>query len=160
MRPYLRYIVISLLLVILQTTIIPFASIANITPDLLVIWVIYIAIQHGQIPGTIAGFIIGLLVDLLGGQFIGLTALSKTIAGFLAGYFFNENKIEQILGSYEFLVVTGVASFVHNIIFFVISVQGSEIGIGTAIFNFGFFSTLYTLAAALLPVFYYSRRIT
>jgi rod shape-determining protein MreD len=160
MQPYLRYIVISFLLVILQTTIIPFTSIANITPDLLVLWVIYIAIQHGQIPGTIAGFIIGLIIDLLGGQFIGLTALSKTIAGFLAGYFFNENKIEQILGSYEFLVVTGVAAFVHNVIFFVISVQGSGIGIGTAIFNFGFFSTIYTLAAALLPVFYYSRRIT
>jgi rod shape-determining protein MreD len=160
MQLYIRYGLITLFLVILQTTIIPFTAIAQITPDLLIIWIIYIAIQHGQIPGTIAGFCIGLIVDFVGGQFLGITALSKTIAGFLAGYFFNENKTEQILGSYEFLIVTALASFIHNIIYFVISVQGSDISMGTAVFHFGLFSMLYTVAAALFPVFYYSRKIT
>jgi rod shape-determining protein MreD len=160
MQLYIRYGLTSLFLIILQTTIIPFTAIAQITPDLLMIWVVYLAIQHGQIPGMVAGFVIGIVIDFVGGQFLGLTALSKTAAGFLAGYFFNENKIVQILGSYEFLVVTALASFLHNIIYFVISVQGSDIDIGTAVFHFDVFSTLYTVSIALFPVFYYSRKVT
>jgi rod shape-determining protein MreD len=158
MQRYVNYSVFTLLLLIVQTTIVPFTAIANIIPDLLTVWIVYLAIQLGQIPGTVAGFIVGFAVDLIGGQFLGLHALSKTTGGFLAGYFFNENKIKYILGSYEFLLITGITSFVHNIIYFAILVQGSEIPLLTAIFRFGLFSTLYTIAIALIPVLLYSRK--
>ena len=158
MQRYVSYGVITLALLILQTTIVPFTAIANIIPDLLTVWIVYLAIQLGQIPGTVAGFIIGIVLDLIGGQFLGLHALSKTVGGFLAGYFFNENKIEYILGSYEFLLITGITSFVHNTIYFVILVQGGSIPLLTAVFRFGLFSTIYTIAVALIPVLMYSRK--
>lgn len=160
MQRYINYGVITLALLIIQTTIVPFTAIANIIPDLLTVWIVYLAIQLGQIPGTVAGFLIGVALDLVGGQFLGLHALSKTVGGFLAGYFFNENKIAYILGSYEFLLVTGITSFVHNIIYFIILVQGGNISLVTAIFRFGLFSTLYTIAVALIPVLVYSRKAT
>ena len=159
MQQYIRYSIATLFLLILQTTIIPFASIANIVPDILIVWIVYVAIKLGQIPATVAGFVIGIAVDLIGGHFVGLSALSKTIAGFFAGYFYNENKIDYTIGNYQFLIIVGFSSLFHNIIYFVIFVQGSEIGLWTAVFRFGLFSTIYTIAFAVLPMFVYSRKI-
>jgi rod shape-determining protein MreD len=159
MQQYIRYSIATLFLLILQTTIIPFASIANIVPDILIVWIVYVAIKLGQIPATVAGFVIGIAVDLIGGHFVGLSALSKTVAGFFAGYFYNENKIDYTIGNYQFLIIVGFSSLFHNIIYFVIFVQGSEIGLWTAVFRFGLFSTIYTIAFAVLPMFVYSRKI-
>jgi rod shape-determining protein MreD len=159
MQRYLRYGAITFVLVILQTTIIPYTSIENVIPDILLVWVVYVAIQLGQIPGMVTGFIVGLIVDLVSGQFLGLSALSKTVAGFLAGYFYNENKVDQTVGSYQFLIITAVASVAHNLIYFGIFVQGSDLGFWTAMLRIGIFSTLYTVAAALFPLFIYSRKI-
>lgn len=159
MQRYLRYGAVTLLLLILQTTIVPFTSVANIIPDILLVWIVYVAVKHGQIPATVLGFTVGLFMDLTSGQFIGLSALSKTVAGFLAGYFYNENKIDYIIGSHQFLTIVGISSLFHNIIYFVIFVQGSEIGFWTAIFRFGIFSTVYTTAIAILPVLAFSRKL-
>ncbi|MDE3056409.1 MAG: rod shape-determining protein MreD [Bacteroidota bacterium] len=159
MQRYVQYALITLALVILQATIIPFVSIANTVPDVLLVWIVYIAIQAGQIPATIAGFTAGIVVDLIGGQFIGLSAFSKTIAGFLAGYFYSDNKIEQTLGSHRFLLVVALASFIHNIVYFTIFVQGTSISFWTAVFQFGIFSTIYTTATALFPVFSFHRKL-
>ena len=159
MQQYIRYSLITLFLLILQTTIIPFASIANIVPDILIVWIVYVAIKLGQIPATVAGFIIGIAIDLVSGHFIGLSALSKTIAGFFAGYFYNDNKVDYTIGNYQFLIIVALSSLLHNVIYFVIFVQGSEIGFWTAIFRFGMFSTIYTVAFALLPMLVFSRKI-
>ncbi|MGA7159962.1 MAG: rod shape-determining protein MreD [Bacteroidota bacterium] len=158
MQQYVRYSLVTLFLLIIQTTIIPFTSIANIVPDILIVWIVYIAIKLGQIPATIAGFTIGIAIDLISGHFIGLSALSKTIAGFFAGYFYNENKINYTVGNYQFLIIVALASLFHNIIYFVVFVQGSEIGFWTAIFQFGMFSTIYTVAFAVIPMLAYSRK--
>lgn len=159
MQRYFRYGAVTLLLLIIQTTIVPFTSISNIIPDILLVWIVYVAVKLGQIPATILGFIVGIFIDVIGGQFIGLSALSKTVAGFFAGYFYNENKIDYTIGSYQFLTIVGLSSLFHNIIYFVIFVQGSEIGFWTAIFRFGIFSTVYTTAIAILPVFVFSRKL-
>ncbi len=159
MQRYLQYALITLALVVLQTTIIPFISVANTVPDVMVIWIVYIAVQAGQIPATVAGFAAGIAIDLISGQFLGLSALSKTIAGFLAGYFYSDNKIEQTLGSYRFLLVVALASFIHNVVYFTIFVQGTNTGLFTAVFQFGILSTMYTTAAALFPVFSFHRKL-
>lgn len=153
-----RLILFTLLFVALQTTIISFTSISNIVPDVLLIWIVYIAVTQGQIPATAYGFGIGLLLDLLSGQFLGLSALSKTIAGFLAGYFYHENKIDINLGNYQFLIFVGIASLAHNIIYFIIFTQGSDVGLLTAIFRFGVFSSIYTTSIASIPMFIHSRK--
>ena len=159
MHRYLRYGAVTLLLLILQTTIVPYTSISNIIPDVLLVWIVYVAVKLGQIPATVLGFTVGLLMDLISGQFIGLSALAKTVAGFFAGYFYNENKIDYTIGSHQFLTIVGLSSLFHNIIYFVIFVQGSEIGFWTAILRFGVFSTAYTTAIAILPVFAFSRKL-
>ena len=69
----------------------PLLRLADIFQIYVMLYLVYIALRRGQIEATINGFIIGLLQDVITTQFFGLAALSKTIAGFVAGYFFNEN---------------------------------------------------------------------
>jgi rod shape-determining protein MreD len=133
-------------------------SLQGITPDILAIWVIYLALKEGQLYGTIWGFSIGLLFDLSTANFIGLSALTKTICGFLAGYFHNENKTRLTLGSYRFLLIVLFTSLIHNIVYFVIFTQGTEIGLLRTIFQFSAITTLYTATFSLLPMFAFSRR--
>ncbi len=158
MQQYIRYGGITLLLLILQTTIIPFTSIAGIIPDVMLVWLVYIALQTGQISATVAGCTIGLVLDLVSGQFLGLSALSKTVAGFFAGYFYNNNKVNYTIATPQFIIITAAVSFAHNILYFILFLQGSDVGLFTAIFRFGLFATLYTTALACFPMFVFSRK--
>ncbi|MFQ5797506.1 MAG: rod shape-determining protein MreD [Bacteroidota bacterium] len=159
MNKYLRSVLISLLLILLQTKVIQLLSIEGVTPDLLVIWIVYIAIKEGQIPATVAGFTIGLVLDLITGEFVGLSALAKTLCGFTSGYFFNVNKTPQTLGSYRFLVVVLIASLLHNVVYFVLFTIGTELALSEILIRYGATSTLYTLAFSLLPMLLFARQL-
>lgn len=55
-------------------------------PDIVTIYVVFTAIRYGQKQGTTYGFIAGLVTGILNGN-MGVETLSKTIEGFVAGYF-------------------------------------------------------------------------
>ncbi|MFQ5646587.1 MAG: rod shape-determining protein MreD [bacterium] len=55
------------------------------TPDFLLIMVIYTGFSQGEIKGSWAGFLFGVLVDVFSGGLIGINAASKTIVGWLCG---------------------------------------------------------------------------
>ena len=160
MRRVAPYTLVSLLLVLLSTTLLRFLTIRDLAPDILLVWIVYIAIREGQIAGTSAGFLIGLAVDLLSGGdgMVGLSALSKTVGGFLAGYFYNENKTMQTLGGYQFLIAVGVVSLVHNVIYFLIFLQGTESSPWRIILSYGMLGALYNIATGLLPMFVIARK--
>ena len=126
MQPYIRSALVIIGLLLLQTTFLPFISLGGYLPDLFIIYLVYVALRRGQIEATISGFIIGLLQDIITTQFFGLAALSKTIAGFIAGYFYNENTAEQTIGSYRYVLLVALCSIVHNFIYFIIFFQGSS----------------------------------
>jgi rod shape-determining protein MreD len=116
------------------------------------------ALRRGQIEATISGFAVGLLQDIVTTNFFGLAAFSKTIAGFVLGYFFNENTVEQTLGSYRFILLVLLSSLIHNTMYFLILFQGVE---GATVFtmlemNLGL--TLYTVVISVLPMFVYSQK--
>ncbi len=142
----------------MQSTIIPFFSIANITPDLLLIWIVFIGLKCGQIPGTLYGFGIGLIFDLVTGGFIGLSSLSKSMGGFIAGYFYNENRTEILLGSYKFLLIILTVSVIHNFIYFLIFTQGTEISLYFALFRIGGTTALYTTSISIIPLLFFARK--
>lgn len=160
MRTAIVNIVLSLCLLLLHTSVIKFLAIGTIAPDIILLWVVYLSLRQGQMIGTTAGFFLGLALDLLSGSdgMLGLAALSKTAAGFIAGYFFSENKIFQILGSYQFIVVVIIASFVHNGIYFVIYLQGTQLTWSEALLSYGIPATAYTAAVGLIPMFAFARK--
>lgn len=153
-----RMLLITVLLVALQTTLIPFLSVANIVPDILLIWVVYTALQSGRISATILGFCAGLLIDLLSGQFLGLSALCKTVVGFSAGYFYHENKVDFTIGRYQFIAIIAIMAMLHNILYFIVFVQGTDLGLITALLRLGLFASIYTTTVALPPWFVFARK--
>lgn len=158
MSRHLKYFSLSIVFVILQTQIMRLLTLEGITPDILTIWVVYLALKEGQLAATIWGFGIGLIFDIVSGSFIGLSALTKTISGFAAGYFYNENKTPLTLGSYRFIVIVLIVSLIHNTIYFIVFTQGSEIGLIGAIFRIGLATTFYTATLTLLPMFAFARK--
>jgi rod shape-determining protein MreD len=158
LQPYIRSAFLIIGILLLQTTFLPFISLGGYLPDLFILYIVYLTLRRGQIEGTITGFVIGLLQDLVTIKFFGLAALSKTVTAFVAGYFFNENTTEQSLGTYRYVLLTTLCSFVHNIIYFFIFFQGSEGSLISSMLELSFGTTLYTVILAVLPMFFFSRR--
>jgi rod shape-determining protein MreD len=69
----------------LQTTVVPFLWAGKSTIDLVLVVVVYAALQFGPTAGILAGAIAGMSQDALSGGIIGVAGLAKTIVGFLAG---------------------------------------------------------------------------
>jgi rod shape-determining protein MreD len=159
-RQTLIDIALTLLFILLQTTLARYLAVAGLPPDIALIWIVYLALKRGQIAGTVAGFCTGLVLDVLSGSdgMLGLAALSKTAAGFTAGYFFSENKTLQTLGSYRFVLLIFSVALVHNLIYFIIFLQGSGAHWWQAILLYGIPAALYTAAVGLIPTFVFARR--
>ncbi len=158
MSRYIKFIFISIIFIVLQTTVANIISIRGITPDFLLIWIVLIAIRYGQIESTLFGFTIGLLYDLATGGVIGLSSLSKSVSGFMAGYFFNENKTEITLSTYRFSLIVLLTSLIHNLFYYLIYLQGSEINTFRSIVVIGGITALYTTTFSLLLVFIFMRK--
>jgi len=151
---------LTLLVLVVQTTLLRYMALGGLTPDLTLVWIVYVAVRRGQIPATVVGFFAGVALDLLSGNdgMLGLAALAKTAGGFLAGYFYSENKVLQTLSSYRFILMLLLIATVHNLIYFTIFLQGSEVSWWGAVVFYGIPSALYTSAAGLIPMFIYARR--
>lgn len=152
-------VALSLVFLLVQTTIVPHLAILSIVPDLVLIWIVYVAIAYGQVQAMTAGFLLGLLLDVLssGESMLGLSALTKTLAGFLAGYTYNENKIAQYLSGPQFPLLLIAVSLVHNLLYFLIFLQGSDLRWDETILQFGIPATVYTAAVAVIPMFVFAR---
>ena len=138
--------------------VVKFLALDGITPDVLLIWLAYLTLSEGQIAGTIAGFSAGIFFDLATGGFLGLTSLSKTIACFFGGYFYNENKTLMTLGSYQFALFVFVLSFLNNFVYFAIFVAGTPMHYPTTVLWYGLTTAIYTAVVSLLPMFLFSRK--
>jgi rod shape-determining protein MreD len=151
---------VSLLFVVLHTTLARYVTIGTAIPDVVLIWVVYVALTRNQLTGTVVGFACGLLFDLMSGQdgMLGLAALCKTLAGFLAGYFHSENKTEQTLTTWRFVLIVGAAALLHDAIYFLIFLQGTDVGWSRALALHGAPSTLYTTALAVVPMVVFRRK--
>ena len=155
---YILSIILFFPLLILQTTLVPLIAINGITPDLIMILLVFFAMKYGQMYGTVLGFIYGFLFDLITGTLLGSTMLAKTLAGFIAGYFSNENKVDNYLKSYPFLLIVLLCSVIDLIIgaFF------TNIDLNTnfilLFFNQGMLPGIYTAVLSIFVVIFYPKR--
>lgn len=106
---------------ILQLTVVPLISIESVAPDLITIVLVYAVLLNGQFYGTAAGFVFGFIFDLVSGGVLGSAMFSKTLAGFITGYFYNENKIEYYTKTYWFSVIILIIAMVDSIIYTALS---------------------------------------
>jgi rod shape-determining protein MreD len=74
-----------ILAVLLQTTVFQFLRVAGVSPDLILVLVVFFAISNGPRHGAVLGFVGGLVQDLLSGFYIGMNALSMALTGYIVG---------------------------------------------------------------------------
>jgi len=84
--------------------------------DLVLVVVVYNALSSGRVGGMLAGSFAGLVQDTLSGGVIGMSGLSKTVVGFVAG----------IVGT-QFIVTHSASRFV---VFFLATVLNAVIFMG------------------------------
>ena len=64
-------------------------TIANVMPNLFVIFILYISLYSNKITGITYGIVIGLLLDLFIGKKVGITAMMLGLVGLIGGIFDN-----------------------------------------------------------------------
>ena len=149
---YIYYVVIALLLTVLHVSLIDFISIGGITPDLIIILCVWVAISEGQFIGLFGGFLFGLILDIVTMDVIGTNALSKLFVAFAAGFFFKEGAARKIIGSYKFLLIVLGCSIFHNAIYQFFYLKASEASFIMFFMKYGIATALYTTIFAIFPM--------
>ncbi len=72
---------------LLQTSVFDMIRMAGISPNILLILVVSLALMRGQKDGMLVGFFCGLLLDIFFGRIIGGYAFLYMMFGFCAGFF-------------------------------------------------------------------------
>lgn len=108
--------IIALLSYLLQSSFLEYAKIYGIKPNLIIITTISYALVRGSREGAIYGLFSGLLLDVMGGKYIGLYAIMGMYLGLIIGSLnknlYNENYLIPIM-------VTAGSSFVYSMIVYV-----------------------------------------
>lgn len=74
-----------LVAVILQVAIAPYLAVFGVVPNIVFLVVVTLALVEGPVAGCAAGFVGGLMFDLLGSGVVGPYALVLTVVGYVAG---------------------------------------------------------------------------
>ncbi|MDX2127961.1 MAG: rod shape-determining protein MreD [Chloroherpetonaceae bacterium] len=115
-NPIVLYSIGFLFFALSQKFLVDKLALGGVRPDIILILLVFFARNEGQSAGTVVGFVVGLMTDLLYGT-LGLSAFTKTIAGFVAGYFSNSEKRTNDL---NFATAVFVTTFIHNVMFQVV----------------------------------------
>jgi rod shape-determining protein MreD len=70
---------------VLQLSVMPQFKLFGVQPDLILVVAIVVAVQDGPVQGAVVGFLGGMLLDIASPQVMGVSALTKALAAFLAG---------------------------------------------------------------------------
>ncbi len=120
-RPIILTILLLGAAVLLQTTVLEFVAVFGVKPDLQLILVAFLALRRGSMSGQIAGFVGGLLEDVVTLSPLGFHAIVKALVGFCAGLPFGLIRasavVVPVLLVAGAVVVKGLASGVLSLAF-------------------------------------------
>jgi len=149
---FILYFVLGLIFAVFQTVGLDLISIADITPDLLLLLTIWIAMKEGRLYGMIAAFVLGLMLDIIAFDTLGSNALTKTIAAFIAGSFHKEGFENEQIANPTFLIITFFASVIHNVVYYLFYVKFADFSYYNLILRYGLAFSAYTVFFAIFPM--------
>lgn len=128
------------IVIICQVTVSDFFSIKGISPDFILIYLIFFSFKDKRTSSTITGFLGGLFQDLLGSGFIGISSLSKSVTGFFVNLFQEKSKIRKNILFYWVLLL---GCFFHDVIFYMIYTMGTNFSFFEMLIRYSLPSTIY-----------------
>jgi rod shape-determining protein MreD len=147
----LRILLTSLIIFILQVTLVHRVTIAGARPDLVLVLLVVLVIDRGPIWGVLAGFLLGLLQDLGNASFLGMNALAKSIIGYGVARYGRDYLPESIL--FRGLLVF-ISALVCDLFELNITSGFNPVETLVSFFRYSILSALYTaiLAVAVMQV--------
>jgi len=120
-------IILPIISLLIESTVFSAYHIWGITPDLILIFVVFISVLDGRRAGAIYGFACGLLLDLYLARYIGVNALSLGLTGYLIGLLrrlvYPEHLLAPLLGVAAGSLLNQITTF--TIMYFV----GAQVGV-------------------------------
>lgn len=129
-----------------QITITSHLKILDLSPDLLLVFLILISLNKPRHVSPVIGFTGGLLQDVMTGGTLGVFALSKSIACYVSSLFptSRHESSQPLLGFIFFLMAV-----LENIITFVFLSRESAAGYAKLFLRYGLPSAAYTVLAGI-----------
>lgn len=152
-KKLLIYPILAILLGLTQISIINFLEIGNVSPNLMIILIVWITIREGQFIALYSAFLIGIFYDIIKMDVIGTNALSLLITAFVSGFFYKEGKSELIIRSFKFLIIVLIGAIFHNIIYYLLYLKISSISFWNFFLKYGIASSFYTTVFSFFPIF-------
>lgn len=141
----------------LQVTIVPMVAIGSVIPNLVIILVVSFTLREGQFLGTIFGAFSGLVFDLISGGALGTAMFATTISAFIAGYFYNENKIEYNTESMLFLLIVFISASIRSFFYLLFTASEIKLTASHLILEQGVLPGVYTALIG-LPLLLYNQK--
>ncbi len=151
---YIYYSIAALLIIIFQISVVNLIEIGGLTPNLMIILVVWISLSEGQLSGIVAGFLAGLIFDIATFDLIGTNALAQTVNGFISGFFHREGKEDLTLRRFSFIITVFISSVFHNLVYFFLYLKLSELDFFNFFFKYGLATSLYTTVFAVIAVLF------
>ena len=140
---------------VLNSTLLHLVAIRDTTPDLVLIFLLFLAVRRGAMSGQVAGFVVGVAEDLASVSPLGFHALLRTLLGFgsglLHGYLFLDALFVPLL------LVIGVAIIKGMLASLVAAIFGVPIDVGMT--DAGFWIEVAYTGALAPPLFYLLAKI-
>ena len=108
MKRVILPLLLGILLLILQTTWLPFFPIHRIRPDLLLIFTLYLGLSFAPVSGGVLSFFMGYLMDLFSGNALGFYALSRPLVFFTTQFFRERFYLEGFYSKFLFAFIYAI----------------------------------------------------
>ena len=144
---FIKYTIVYIILLFVEKNLLTLISINDVTPDIILIFIIIISLREERVRSTFIGFFAGLIQDAFTTAFFGLSALTKSIVGFW-GNFFQQPKKKYTMVYY--LMICLILVTVHEFIYQVIQNLGTNLKFFELVFFYIIPKILYTLTFAAL----------
>lgn len=127
--------------VIADAALAPLIEIFGARPDFLVLVVVYASLVVGTRPATIAGFLVGLVVDSELPEYLGLHALALSVVGYVTGGVW-----DHLVRGNVFVQCTLIfgASLLHDVIYYVVYYRNHLDMLGPFLWRYGIPGAGYT----------------
>lgn len=122
-------------------------GIGGIRPDLVILVLVYIGIQEGQVMATLFGFASGFLLDVYDPQAMGVNSLANTVVGFLVGTTRVQVVAEELRVQ---ALIFFCATLARDLVYFLCTNGTDLLATMSAMFRIGLGTAIYTTIAGLL----------
>ena len=135
-----RLIFTTIVVFVLQVTVVSEISIAGASPDLVIVLLIVLIADRDPVVAVVIGFLLGFLQDLGNASFLGMNALAKTVIAYGVSRFGGDFLPESVI--FKALLIV-IASLVNDCIVLAVTTGFDIIEIIVSFFRYSILSALY-----------------